>query len=252
MADFTSWKNSVLGHKLDTDGKVADNGQCTQVPLSWAESLFPGITWTDLLPPVESAKDWAEKSTKYFTWIANNHADVNQLPMQGDIMVFGATPASGYSNKFKNPDGHTGVCDSASVSGYTLIQQNAPNFGEVVNDSSYGWHVVPCLGWLRSVNQVTVAPNPAPVAPPQASINPGQTLMLPAKNADGTPDSIWHLYHENGPYDYAHAIAVLDPAMYGGLHYQILGDKGNGIYVIQTEMFGRGAIWTHGTNATIS
>lgn len=251
---FESWKNSVLGQVLDTDHVISDKGQCSQVPLSWAEALYPGVTWTKLLPAIGSnagVDEWAGESTGYFTWIANNHADVNQLPMQGDIMVFGPTPESGYSDTFKNPYGHAGVCDSASVSGYTLVQQNAPNFGEAVNDTSYGWHVRPCLGWFRAINQVVNAPNPAPI-PPVSSINVGKTLTLPRTNADGTADTIWHTYNTTGPYDYAHATHILDPAEFGGLQYKILADKGNGVFVIQTQDFGQVAVWTHGTNATIS
>ncbi|MGL5036822.1 MAG: N-acetylmuramoyl-L-alanine amidase [Aeromonas sp.] len=54
----------------------------------------------------------------------------------------------------------------------------------------------------------------------------------------------WAVYNENGPYTKANAIGNLAPAQFGGLSYSILAEKGNDIYVIQTESFGRCAIWT--------
>ncbi|MGL4874861.1 MAG: N-acetylmuramoyl-L-alanine amidase family protein [Clostridium sp.] len=53
----------------------------------------------------------------------------------------------------------------------------------------------------------------------------------------------WAVYNENGPYTKANAIGNLAPAQFGGLSYSILAEKGNDIYVIQTESFGRCAIW---------
>ncbi|MGH7238165.1 MAG: hypothetical protein ACREGF_06540 [Candidatus Saccharimonadales bacterium] len=243
-----------MGQILAVDGVPADKGQCSQVPVSWAMAVFPGVAWSALLPEVGSnggVDEWAGKSTKYFTWIENNHADVNQLPLQGDIMVFGATPAKGYSNTFSNPDGHTGVCDSATPTGYTIVQQNAPNFGESVNDSSYPWKLNPCLGWFRAVNQpanVTPLPSPStPAAPaPSNSINVGKNLNLPKTITQ------WHVYNVAGPYDLAHATHILDPAKYGGLSYVIQKDLGNGIYAINTQDFGQVAIYTKDTVATIS
>lgn len=246
---FESWKNSVLGKVLDTDHIASDNGACSQVPLSWAGVLYPSVKWQNLLPEVGSnggVDEWAGKSTEYFTWIANDHNDINQLPLQGDIMVFGPTPAIGYSDTFANQYGHAGVCDSASSSGFTLVQQNAPNYGESVNDSSYSWHVIPCLGWFRASSAQAPVSTPIPTS---TSINVGKTLTLPADN--GT-DTAWRVYNVAGPYDKAHNIAVLDPAKFGGEKFTILQDLGNGIYVIDTQDFGRVAIWTTGTDATIS
>lgn len=248
MADLVAWKNSVLNKHLDTDGIKDDAGQCSQVPLSWAEVVFPGVKWQDLLPEVGSdhgVKDWAGKSTQYFTWIENNHADVNQLPLPGDILVFGATPAKGFTNQFKNDFGHTGVCETASPSGYTLIQQNSPNLGEGVNDTSYPWNYRPCLGWFRPTANHPVAVA-TPASAPIASNNVGRTLVLPKSIKE------WHVYNPEGPYDVAHAIHILSPAQFGGLNYEIKADLGNGIYLIDTEMYGRVAIWTQGTVATIS
>ena len=53
----------------------------------------------------------------------------------------------------------------------------------------------------------------------------------------------WSVYNENGPYTTANAIGSLAPAQFGGLSYEILAEKGGDVYVIQTESFGRCAIW---------
>lgn len=154
--DYQAWKASVLGKVLNIDG--TDAGQCTQVPLSWAEQQNPGVPWDTLIPPVVSAKDmFTHVATHYYTPIVNDHTNPNQLPIQGDIMVFGPTPEPGYVDTYDNPYGHTGVCDGATPQGYTLVQQNAPSFGSPVNVTSYGWHFRPCLGWLRAV-RATPAP----------------------------------------------------------------------------------------------
>ena len=53
----------------------------------------------------------------------------------------------------------------------------------------------------------------------------------------------WAIYNENGPYTTNYKIGDLSPAQYGGLSYMILDEKGGDIYIIQTESFGRCAIW---------
>ena len=53
----------------------------------------------------------------------------------------------------------------------------------------------------------------------------------------------WAVYNVSGPYTTAHKIGTLAPAQYGGLSYQILEEKGGDVYIIQTESFGKCAIW---------
>jgi N-acetylmuramoyl-L-alanine amidase len=53
----------------------------------------------------------------------------------------------------------------------------------------------------------------------------------------------WAVYNENGPYTSASKIGTLSPAQFGGLSYMILAEKGGDVYVIQTESFGKCAIW---------
>lgn len=53
----------------------------------------------------------------------------------------------------------------------------------------------------------------------------------------------WGIYNENGPYTTQYIIGYILPSKFGGLSYEILAEKGNDVYIIQTETFGRCAIW---------
>lgn len=239
MADLQAWENSVLGKVLDTDGLPKDKGQCSQVPISWAEDIFPGVTWAALLPEATYVEEWAGKSTKYFAWIANNPSDKNQLPLPGDILIFGATPAKGYTMTYENPGGHAAVCKSASISGYTIVEQNEP-LGSGVHDGSFAWTLRPCLGWFRAINTIVSTPAPAPVAPhpaaaPVMSVNVDKQLVFPSSVHS------WWVYNVGGPYDQAHHTHVLTKA--AGLSYPIKRDLGNGLYVITTHDYGDVAVW---------
>lgn len=148
---YTDFKSNVLG-------KVVGDGQCVALSDAYAEYLNPGVQPYGGLPALGSdggAKDLAGTNNEFFSWIANDVNNPNQVPSQGDIMVFGSTPAAGYTNSFDNPYGHTGICDSASSSGYELLQQNAPNEGEAVNVTYYPWNFRPCLGWLVPLHPST-------------------------------------------------------------------------------------------------
>lgn len=239
---YSDFKSSVLGKKIG-------DGECVALvvntPQAYVENLYPGVSWPNIISPVGSAKDMAGKSNSYLTWVPNDHNNPNQVPQQGDIMVFGATPASGYTNTFNNPDGHTGVCDSASPSGYALLQQNAPAFGQAANVTNYPWRFRPCLGWYHPASSGPV-PAPAPTPPPLQNGNVGRDLFLPPTTGP------WHLYNNDGPYTPSKAKGLLAPSQYGGLHYTIVADKGNGIFVINTQMFGQGSLWTSGSDVVIS
>lgn len=241
---YPDFKANVLG----PPAKKIGDGECVSLvvntPQAYVENLYPGVSWPSIIPPVSSAKDMAGKSNDYLTWVANDHNNPNQVPQQGDIMVFGATPATGYTNPYNNPDGHTGVCDSASANGYALLQQNAPAFGQAANVTNYPWRFRPCLGWYHPGKQIPVPP-PAPV-PPAGNGNTGKDLFLLPTTGP------WHLYNNNGPYSPASAKATLVPSQYGGLHYRIVEDKGNGIYIINTQMFGQGALYTKGSDIIIN
>ncbi len=53
----------------------------------------------------------------------------------------------------------------------------------------------------------------------------------------------WSVYNVNGPYTSANKIGSLAPAKFSGLSYAILEEKGGDVYIIETDSFGRCAIW---------
>lgn len=238
---YPNFKSGIqLGHAINTVQGITNpfGVQCVTVDWAYAAFLFPNVSIHNSITTGNANTLFANSNGAYFQKIANNHNDPNQLPQPGDIMVFAGTPAAGYSNTFQNPEGHTGICDSASSGGYALMQQNAPHLGDGVNITSYPWKFRPCIGWLRPI----IAATPQPVPPPTAE----HTVHLPASvNA-------WHTYNVDGPYDLAHATHTLNPAKFGGLTYAIVADKGNGVLVINTKDFGEVAIWTKGTVAVIN
>jgi len=180
---YEAWKTAVL-----VANKVIGDGQCVSLvvnnPEAYVEALFPGKNWETLLPPVAEAKQlFGDSHAQYFTTITNDHADPNQVPEQGDIMIFDATPSEGYENTYVNPDGHCGVCDSADANGYNLFQQNAPNTGSLPNVTRYVWKFRPCLCWLRPV---------LPGAPIQAT-PVAATPATVSVRVNGTMDSRWNI-----------------------------------------------------------
>ena len=237
MSVYTDFKASVLGERIG-------DGQCVSLVVNnsnaYIEHLFPGVNWTQIIAPVPSAKLMANKGNTYLQWIANDHNNPNQVPSQGDIMVFDATPQKGYTNTFNNPDGHTGICDSANTAGYSLLQQNSPNLNAPANVTYYPWKYRPCLGWYRPQTPGTT-PTPVPVQAPS-----GHSIFLPPTTGP------WHVYNVGGPYNPAQAKGLIVPSQFGGLTYQIVNDRGNGVYTINTQMYGQGDIWTKGSDVVIS
>lgn len=221
MADYQTWKNSVLGQPLDIDRAYGD--QCVDVVLDWGEALFPGVAWSTLFPPVPAAKQLFEShNDKYFEAITNNHNDSNQLPEQGDIMVFDGRP--GYE------DGHTGVCDSASPEGYTLVMQDGSNPIGTTFLQFRPWAYRSCIGWLRARDQVPVGTTPS-----QSS---DSKLFLPSSVLK------WRVYRVAGPWTPGHEIAFLWPSAFPpGLTYDIQSKLAANMYQIKTENFGVVAIY---------
>lgn len=262
---YQSFKQKVLNQKIG-------NGECVALvvntPQAYVESLFPDIPWESIIapltPPNDGALFMAAKGNQYLTWVENDHNDPNQLPPVGAIMIFGATgpeasktaPGGPYMNQFDNPYGHAGINDGADSNGYTLLQQNSPTLGAVVNVTHYVWKFRPCLGWYipnlpQSKDSVL---EPSEQTAPTQSGPVGKTLHIAQDN------NPLHLYPEDGPYVPSNVMrmstgapCIVVPGLFeGGIDYIIVADKGNGVYVVDTEDYGRGALWTQGSDITIS
>lgn len=85
---------------------------------------------------------------------------------------------------------------------------------------------------LTNTSSSTSQPTPPPQPQPTK-----QYLNLKPHNPT------WAVYNENGPYTLPYAIGRLAPAQFNGLSYEILASKGNDVYIIQTQSFGKVAIW---------
>ncbi|WP_018659920.1 peptidoglycan recognition protein family protein [Allofustis seminis] len=85
---------------------------------------------------------------------------------------------------------------------------------------------------LGGKGTVTVTPSR-----PSSSKSAGKTLHLPA-NAD-----TWRIYRTNGPYTVGNEVGFLRPAKFGGLTYEIKGTPVANVYLIDTQDFGRVAIY---------
>lgn len=85
----------------------------------------------------------------------------------------------------------------------------------------------------------------------QSYINRGagastRTLYLPASA------SSWNIYRTGGPYTVGNEIGKLKPSKFGGLSYQILSTPMTDVQIIQTQDYGKAAIYTgKGTGAVI-
>lgn len=236
---YQGWKPKVLGKILDIDG--SNPGQCSQVDLSYGLSLFPNTPWAIIYPPTIYSKDFgARHNATYFEWIVNDHANLAQLPEEGDVMVFDATPNEGYANTYANPYGHTGVCEGATTDGYYLLQQNAPNSGSSVNVTFYPWKFRPCLGWLRP--KLSTVVTTASTVPAKS-----QTVTLPAS----VPT--WAVYKVGsglvkGSTD---QVGTLLPHKYGGLNYPIISWVGDYAVNVKTRDYGEVTLWVKNTDAVI-
>ena len=62
----------------------------------------------------------------------------------------------------------------------------------------------------------------------------------------------WSIYTIEGPYVTDRRIGTLAPSQFGGLSYQVLEDKGGSVYTIQTESFGKVAIWAGDSDSSFT
>jgi len=149
---YAAFETGMLNRTTGIDIDGSGDFDCVDIPKAYAEYLFPGVSWVTTIG-YGNAKD-LHPNPVYFTKVANDVNNPNQLPPVGAIMVFDYTPKPGYTNQFDNPDGHTGTCHSADSSGYTLLQQ-ASGTGKKPWLEYHNWKYRPCLAWYIPIQQVT-------------------------------------------------------------------------------------------------
>lgn len=155
---YSEWKKSVEGKSLNVDG---NNGpQCVDVVKSWSDYVL-GISFTQTGLHGNAKDLFANASPVYYEKIVNNHNDPGQLPKQGDIIVFAASPEAGYTSRHYNPYGHTAVVESAGAD-LVLTQQDGSTSQVTVKTVHRAWKYTRVIGWLRPRSTKAVS---APVIP---------------------------------------------------------------------------------------
>ena len=201
--------------------------QCKDLIDSYVMDLF-GKSWVDTIRPGNANVCFQNSNPEYFEKIANDPKNPSQIPKFGDILCWGGNANNGF--------GHIAICISADQYGVNVLQQDgylqcAAYQGRLGYDNP-GTGMI--QGWLR----------------PKVAGNTGGGGLVTLPASAGR----WYVYPENGPYTIGNQVGALNPSLFGGLTYQILGWKaGNTVAVIQTRDFGRVGIYVaNGTGAVIS
>lgn len=179
MVTYPTIKATILGHGWDVDGDATatDKGwDCVDVVKKAATMYFPGVPLSTLGIHGNGNQIFANANPKYFQKIENDEKNANQLPKPGDIMCFDSTPWPGYTSTYKNPYGHTGICDSATTAGYTLLMQESYT-NKVAFTQYRNWKYRHCQGWLRPIAQ----PAPAPTTVPKSQLDAANATIADLK-----------------------------------------------------------------------
>lgn len=91
------------------------------------------------------------------------------------------------------------------------------------------------------------SPSKPALPQPVANQSTGGSLHLPA-NATS-----WRVYPESGPYTVGNEVGRLNPSLFGGITYDILGNPTANVYIVKTSDFGRVAVYAGAeTGATVA
>jgi hypothetical protein len=112
---------------------------------------------------------------------------------------------------------------------------------------SYGQPIAWATFTFHTPQTTPTAPVAAPISAPAAHTSTAVPQPVPqAPKKLYLPPSvwIWHIYKSEGPYTLPYALKnTLNPKMFGGLTYDILGNPAPHIYLIKTQNFGVVAIY---------
>lgn len=141
--NYQQYKSLMLGKRVDYDG--AFKYQCVDLIRDYAHRCH------DNNQPVRGNAIDLFKETAYWQAIKNDPKNSQQVPAQGDIVIFDRT----FSNLF----GHVGIVDSAStIDNYIMVlDQNAGGKGDGTGNSAIRVHkyyyaggngIGKVVGWL--------------------------------------------------------------------------------------------------------
>ncbi|MGL5087551.1 MAG: N-acetylmuramoyl-L-alanine amidase, partial [Clostridium sp.] len=172
----------------------------------------------------------------------DNLNDINDFNEEHEIKRYGVAVAKGilktlnikYNGTTPTPGGTPSTSDlyrvrkswgdAVSQKGAYSSLENAKN--ECNKYAGYG---------VYDNKGIKVYPTSAPTPPPAPS-NKKYLNLKPHMQS-------WKIYNQSGPYTTNKAIASLAPSKFGGLSYEILGSPQTDVHLIQTEQFGKVAIY---------
>jgi GH25 family lysozyme M1 (1,4-beta-N-acetylmuramidase) len=170
--EIVEWIRTAPGVALNPDRRFGL--QCVDAVDQYAQDIF-GVPWNVCVGGVMGAKQLLDVAPdEYWIRINNDPGNPNQMPIQGDVVVFGGSSI--------NEWGHTAVVDTADQNGMWVVQQdgfaapliqtpdglfsNKPAHRAWLNYYSPGTGMI--LGWLRPRENKIInykapsAPTPAP------------------------------------------------------------------------------------------
>lgn len=171
------WAAAALAHQfgnyIDVDGYY--QGQCWDLSAHKARHV-------DGCPSFPTGSGGAEgvyrlfqnPLPQYYTKVANNPSDVNQLPPRGAHIVYGPTATNKY--------GHIEVVMGANASGVDVIYQDGFNPTQGPIRKFRRWGSLPTMGWL--VPKTTAKPE---LQPYQRIVDTAGVNRRPAPNTQQAP-----------------------------------------------------------------
>ena len=148
--------------------------------------------------------------------------------------------------------GHTGqhethFCAVNSAADHSIIDSYD---GKVKTPAQYESYYGNPVAWATYVNNVPaepattiVTPSSSTSAPTAKSVSPVTPPVAPTELFLPPSVWIWHVYKPSGPYTLPYAIHTLNPKMFNGLTYKIVGNPAPHVFLINTQMYGEVAIY---------
>lgn len=162
-ATVEQFLKTPVGTKIDADR--AYGYQCKDVADAYALALFGD--WVNTVRPGNGKDVFNNASPTYFTKVANNPADPNQVPPRGAIINWGWSAAV--------PEGHVAVVMAADAQGVTVLEQDGytQRGVQVVRHGYTLPNGAIVIGWL--------VPKLVEARPTQCKVTAGDTMFSIAK-----------------------------------------------------------------------
>lgn len=166
------WFNSAVGRSIDSDW--INGAQNVDVAYDYTNAIFG--SWKNTIGSWDAWSLFNTGNPEYFTKIANDPKDPNQVPLHWDIIVW------------KN---HIAVVESASSDGLTILQQKNTGTERVFLNwvASYKVNGGYPLGWLRpNLDKIWSASPQTPIMSPVQQTPNAVTAPQPISI---DPKNIW-------------------------------------------------------------